>query len=89
MEAKIDQKLIPQLFEMGLMGIEIPERFGGAESSFFSAILAIEALATVDPSVSVMRGLSNNICARAEPSGARYSDSIATPIITITAGTMT
>ena len=60
-EAKIDQKLIPQLFEMGLMGIEIPERFGGAESSFFSAILAIEALATVDPSVSVMVDVQNTL----------------------------
>jgi alkylation response protein AidB-like acyl-CoA dehydrogenase len=57
--------LLPQvtrgLFEMGLMGIEVPERFGGAESSFFNAVLAIEALAQVDPSVSVFVDVQNTL----------------------------
>ena len=39
---KIDPDLIPALFELGLMGIEIPERFGGSGSDIFTAILAIE-----------------------------------------------
>ncbi len=58
---KLDQKIIDQCFQMGLMGIEVPEKFGGAESSFTSAILAIEALATVDPSVSVFVDVQNTL----------------------------
>jgi alkylation response protein AidB-like acyl-CoA dehydrogenase len=57
----IDADLIPQLFELGLMGIEIPEEYGGAESSIFTAILAIEALARVDPSVSVFVDVQNTL----------------------------
>ncbi|MCB9524618.1 MAG: acyl-CoA dehydrogenase [Myxococcales bacterium] len=60
-DAKIRPELIPQLFEMGLMGVEVPEKFGGAEASFFTAILAIEALATVDPSVSVFVDVQNTL----------------------------
>ena len=40
---------LPALFELGLMGIEIPEEYGGAGACFFNAILAVEALAVVDP----------------------------------------
>lgn len=58
---KINPELIPALFDMGLMGVEIPDRFGGAESSFFTAILAVEALATVDPSVSVFVDVQNTL----------------------------
>lgn len=54
-------QLIQKLFDMGLMGIEVPEEFGGAGSSFFSAILAIEALAQVDPSVSVLVDVQNTL----------------------------
>lgn len=43
------------------MGIEIPSEFGGAESSFTSAILTIEELARVDPSVSVMCDVHNTL----------------------------
>jgi len=43
------------------MGIEIPSKFGGAESSFTSAILTIEELAKVDPSVSVMCDVHNTL----------------------------
>lgn len=60
-EAKIDADLFPQLFEMGLMGIEIPEKYNGAGGSFMTAILAIEALAAVDPSVSVMVDVQNTL----------------------------
>lgn len=59
--AKIDLDLIRPLFEMGLMGVEVPEAYGGAESSFTTAILAVEALATVDPSVSVFVDVQNTL----------------------------
>ena len=53
-----DQQLAPglvrQLFELGLMGIEIPEQFGGSGGSFFDAVLAIEAISAVDPAVAVL-----------------------------------
>src|SRR5690606_30191112 len=52
--ATLDRSLLPELFRLGVMGIEIPEEYGGAGSSFFNAILAVEALATVDASVSVL-----------------------------------
>lgn len=58
---QIDAALIRPLFEMGLMGVEVPEKLGGAESSFFTAILAVEALATVDPSVSVFVDVQNTL----------------------------
>jgi alkylation response protein AidB-like acyl-CoA dehydrogenase len=57
----IDPSIVPGLFEMGLMGIEVPEEFGGTGSSFFSAILAIESLARVDPSVSVFVDVQNTL----------------------------
>src|SRR5262245_39058531 len=44
------KEIIQQFFEMGLMGIEIPEEFGGQGGSFFQAILAVEELSAVDPS---------------------------------------
>lgn len=59
--AKINPDIIPGLFEMGLMGVEVPEKFGGAEASFFTAILAVEALAEVDPSVSVFVDVQNTL----------------------------
>ena len=63
--AKLDAKLIDQLFQMGLMGIEVPENFGGAGGSFFDAILAVEALSAVDPSVGVMVDVQNTLCINA------------------------
>lgn len=57
----MDPTLVKQLFDMGLMGIEIPEQFGGSGSSFFTAILAVEALAKVDPSVSVLCDVQNTL----------------------------
>ncbi len=60
-EAQIDTSIIPQLFDMGLMSIEIPEKYGGAESSFFMSILAIEALSLVDPSVATVVDVQNTL----------------------------
>jgi alkylation response protein AidB-like acyl-CoA dehydrogenase len=49
--AKIPRELIGKLFDLGVMGIEIPESFGGGGASFFHAVLAVEALSRVDPSI--------------------------------------
>lgn len=57
--------IIEKLFGMGLMGIEIPEKFGGSGCDFFQAILAIEALAIVDPSISVFVDVQNTLVANA------------------------
>jgi alkylation response protein AidB-like acyl-CoA dehydrogenase len=60
-ECEVDPAIHPQLFELGLMGIEIPERYGGSETSFFMAILAVEALSTVDPSIAVVVDVQNTL----------------------------
>jgi alkylation response protein AidB-like acyl-CoA dehydrogenase len=60
-EARMDPDLFPQLFELGLMGIEIPEQFGGAESSFFTAALIVEELSRVDASVGVLVDVQNTL----------------------------
>ncbi len=54
-------ELIQQMFEMGLMGIEIPTDFGGAGGSFFMAILAVEELSRVDPSAGVLCDVQNTL----------------------------
>src|SRR6516164_2597631 len=54
--------IIKQFFEMGLMGIEIPEEFGGQGGTFFQAILAVEELSAVDPSAGVIVDVQNTIC---------------------------
>lgn len=59
---KMDPAIVEQLFEQGLMGIEIPEEYGGAGMNFTSAIVGIEELARVDPSVSVMVDVHNTLC---------------------------
>jgi len=58
---KMDPALIEQLFEQGLMGIEIPEEYGGAGMNFTAAIVGIEELARVDPSVSVIVDVHNTL----------------------------
>ncbi|KAI6782799.1 Short/branched chain specific acyl-CoA dehydrogenase-like protein [Emericellopsis cladophorae] len=58
----MDPSIVKALFEQGLMGIEIPEEFGGAGMNFTSAIVGIEELARVDPSVSVMVDVHNTLC---------------------------
>lgn len=57
----MDPAIVEQLFEQGLMGVEIPEEFGGAGMNFTSAIIGIEELARVDPSVSVMVDVHNTL----------------------------
>ncbi|KAI9749116.1 MAG: hypothetical protein M4579_006996 [Chaenotheca gracillima] len=57
----MDPAVVEQLFEQGLMGIEIPEEYGGAGMNFTAAIVGIEELARVDPSVSVMVDVHNTL----------------------------
>ncbi|AUX40210.1 acyl-CoA dehydrogenase [Sorangium cellulosum] len=64
-QGALDRELLPPLFDLGLMGIEIPESYGGSGASFFNAILAVEALAVVDPSVSVLIDVQNTLVANA------------------------
>jgi alkylation response protein AidB-like acyl-CoA dehydrogenase len=59
--AKMDPELIKELFELGLMGIEIPEKWGGAASSFFTAVLVVEELSRIDPSVGVLVDVQNTL----------------------------
>ena len=58
---KMDPEVVERCFEQGLMGIEIPEQYGGSEMNFTAAITAIEELARVDPSVSVMVDVHNTL----------------------------
>lgn len=59
--ARMDPSLLPQLFEMGLMGIEIPEEFGGTGADFFTSILIVEELSRVDPSIAVLVDVQNTL----------------------------
>lgn len=53
--------LIPKFFELGLMGIEVPERYGGSGGSIFMAVLAIEELARVDASAAIYVDVHNTL----------------------------
>ena len=63
--ARMDQGLITRLFDLGVMAIEIPETYGGAGASFFHAVLAVEELSRVDPSVGVLVDVQNTLVANA------------------------
>jgi alkylation response protein AidB-like acyl-CoA dehydrogenase len=61
-EAGVFRKdIIRQFFELGLMGIEIPEEFGGQGGSFFQCVMAVEELSAVDPSAGVIVDVQNTI----------------------------
>ena len=62
---QMDPALIKKLFDLGLMGIEVPEVYGGAGGTFFNAILAVEEISAVDPSVGVMVDVQNTLCINA------------------------
>jgi alkylation response protein AidB-like acyl-CoA dehydrogenase len=56
-----DKSLIEQVFQLGLMGIEVPEQFGGAGGKFFDAILAVEELSRADASAGVVVDVQNTL----------------------------
>jgi butyryl-CoA dehydrogenase/short/branched chain acyl-CoA dehydrogenase len=64
-EQHLDAELLRRLFELGLMGIEIPEEFGGSGGSFFDSVLAVEMLSAVDPSVALVVDVQNTLVASA------------------------
>ncbi|HEX9109267.1 MAG TPA: acyl-CoA dehydrogenase [Longimicrobiales bacterium] len=86
-EAKLDPDLIPQLFELGIMGIEIPEKWGGAGASFFTSVLVVEELSRIDPSVGVFVDVQNTLFNNAllrwgnEEQKARYFPRLASELV--------
>ncbi len=59
--AKIPKDLVRDLFDLGVMAIEIPESFGGAGGTFFHSVLAVEELSRVDPSIGVLVDVQNTL----------------------------
>jgi len=59
--AAIPRALVDKLFDLGVMGIEIPESLGGGGASLFHTVLAVEALSSVDPSVAVLVDVQNTL----------------------------
>jgi alkylation response protein AidB-like acyl-CoA dehydrogenase len=63
--AKMPHEIVEELFSLGVMGIEIPENYGGAGASFFHSVLAVEALSQVDPSVGLLVDVQNTLVSNA------------------------
>ncbi|HEX4032409.1 MAG TPA: acyl-CoA dehydrogenase family protein [Terracidiphilus sp.] len=62
---QMDAALLKSLFELGLMGIAIPEEHGGSGGTFFDMVLAVETISTVDPAVGVLVDVQNTLAATA------------------------
>ena len=60
-ECSQPRELLDEMFELGLMGIEIPERYGGSGATFFMSILAIEELSRVDPAAAIPVDVQNTL----------------------------
>ena len=56
-----ERSILDQFFQLGLMGIEVPEQFGGAGGKFFDAILAVEEVSRLDPSAGVIVDVQNTL----------------------------
>ncbi len=59
--AKLDTALIPKYFELGLMGIEVPEEFGGAGGNLFMVTLAVEEISKIDASAAILCDVQNTL----------------------------
>jgi alkylation response protein AidB-like acyl-CoA dehydrogenase len=62
-EAKIDPSLVPKLFELGLMGIQVPEQYGGAGGSVMMVTIAVEEISKVDAAAAIMVDVQNTLVA--------------------------
>jgi alkylation response protein AidB-like acyl-CoA dehydrogenase len=62
-EAKIDPSLIPKYFELGLMGIQVPEQYGGAGGSVMMVTIAVEEISKVDAAAAIMVDVQNTLVA--------------------------
>ena len=60
-EAQIPRDIVDECFELGIMGVEIPDQYGGAGATFFMSILVVEELARVDASVAVLVDVQNTL----------------------------
>ncbi|HEX5282824.1 MAG TPA: acyl-CoA dehydrogenase [Bryocella sp.] len=60
-EAHFDAGLLRKLHELGFMGIQIPEQYGGAAGTLFEAVLAVEEISAVDPAVGVLVDVQNTL----------------------------
>ncbi|HEU4584707.1 MAG TPA: acyl-CoA dehydrogenase [Gemmatimonadaceae bacterium] len=58
---KLDPEIIPKFFELGLMGIEVPERYGGAGGTLMMVTLAVEAMSRVDASAAILMDVQNTL----------------------------
>ena len=82
-DGAIPKDLIKACFKLGIMGIEIPDKYGGAGASFFMSVLAVEELARVDASIAVFVDVQNTLCNNAllrwgtEEQWARYFPKLA------------
>ena len=83
----VDPGLVEQLFELGFMGIEIPDVLGGTAANFFTSVLVVEELSKVDPSVGVLVDVQNTLVINAllrwatEDQKARYLPSLASDTV--------
>jgi alkylation response protein AidB-like acyl-CoA dehydrogenase len=64
-QARVPRPLLDELFGLGVMGIEVPESLGGAGGRFFHAVLAVEELSRVDPSIGVLVDVQNTLVVNA------------------------
>jgi alkylation response protein AidB-like acyl-CoA dehydrogenase len=84
---QMDAGLIRELFALGLMGIEVPEEYGGSGGGIFDAVLAVEAISAVDPAVGVLVDVQNTLCVSAlvrwanEDQKRRYLPRLATDMV--------
>jgi butyryl-CoA dehydrogenase/short/branched chain acyl-CoA dehydrogenase len=60
-EGKLDASIFPEIFALGLMGIHVPEEFGGANGSFFMSVIAVEEISRVDGSFGVFVDVQNTL----------------------------
>src|SRR5437763_5546206 len=60
-DGRIDPSLVAKFFEMGLMGIEVDEQYGGAGGSLFMVALGVEEISKVDPAAAILMDVQNTL----------------------------